>query len=70
VVFSLAAWPNLRSAGLGVVVANIVFTLGAVVAVDTVPMTASGVAATLASGIYTAAFAVLQYLGVRRLQPA
>jgi hypothetical protein len=70
VVFSLAAWPNLRNAGLGVVVANIVFTLGAVVAVDTVPMTASGVAATLASGVYTAAFAGLQYLGVRRLQPA
>ncbi len=67
VVFSLAASLNLRRAGMGVVAANIVFTLGAVVAAEAVPMTATGVAATLASGVYTAAFAGLQYLGVRRL---
>ncbi len=67
VVFSLAALPNLRRAGVGVVVANIVYTLGAVVAADAVPMTAFGVAATLATGVYTAGFAALQYLGVRRL---
>jgi hypothetical protein len=67
VVFSLAAVPNLRRAGIGVVVANIVYTLAAVVAADMVPMTAFGVAATLATGVYTAAFAALQYLGVRRL---
>jgi hypothetical protein len=30
-------------------------------------MTAVGVVATLASGVYTAFFAWLQYLGVRRL---
>ena len=70
VVFSLAAWPNLRSAGVGVVVANSVFTLGSVVAVEAVPMTATGVVATLGSGVYTAAFARLQYLGLRRLLPA
>ncbi|WP_445163869.1 hypothetical protein ACTXG5_12100 [Mycobacterium sp. Dal123C01] len=70
VVFSLAAWPNLRSAGVGVVVANSVFTLGSVVAVEAVPMTATGVVATLGGGVYTAAFARLQYLGLRRLQPA
>ena len=70
VVFSLAAWPNLRSAGVGVVVANSVFTLGSVVAVEAVPRTATGVVATLGSGVYTAAFARLQYLGLRRLQPA
>jgi len=70
VVFSLAAWPNLRSAGVGVVVANSVFTLGSVVAVEAVPMTATGVVATLGSGVYTAAFAGLQYLGLRRLLPA
>jgi hypothetical protein len=67
VVFTLAALPNLRRAGIGVVVANIVYTLAAVVAAELVPMTAIGVAATLASGVYTAFFAGLQYLGVRRL---
>jgi hypothetical protein len=67
VVFSLAAAPNLRRAGIGVVAANIVYTLAAVVAADVVPLTATGVAATLASGVYTAGFAALQYLGLRRL---
>lgn len=66
-VFSLAALPNLRRAGIGIVVANVVFTLAAVVAAETVTMTTLGVAATLATGVYTAAFAGLQYLGVRRL---
>jgi hypothetical protein len=67
VVFSLAALPDLRRAGIGVVVANIVYTVAAIVAAEAVPMTAIGVAATLASGVYTAFFAWLQYLGVRRL---
>ncbi len=67
VVFSLAALPNLRLAGIGVVVANAVYTVAAVVAAEAVTMTTAGVAATLASGVYTAAFAGLQYLGVRRL---
>lgn len=66
-VFSLAALPNLRRAGLGVVVANLVYTLAAIAAAELVPMTSIGVAATLASGVYTLAFAGLQYLGVRRL---
>lgn len=67
-VFSLAALPNLRRAGIGVVVANLVYTLAAVVAAEAVPMTATGVAVMLASGVYTAGFAWLQYLGVRRLE--
>ena len=67
VVFALAAVPNLRRVGIGVIAANIVYTLAAVVAAEIVPMTATGVAATLATGVYTAAFAGLQYLGVRRL---
>ena len=67
VVFTLAAMPNLRRVGIGVVVANIVYALGAIVAAEAVPMTVTGVAATLATGVYTAAFAGLQYLGVRRL---
>lgn len=67
VVFGLAALPDLRRAGIGVVVANLVYTVAAIVAAELVPMTAIGVAATLASGVYTAVFAGLQYLGVRRL---
>ena len=66
-VFSLAALPNLRRVGIGVVVANIVCTLAAVVAAEALPMTTTGVAATLASGAYTAVFAGLQYLGIRRI---
>jgi hypothetical protein len=66
-VFSLAALPDLRRAGISVVAANIVYTLAAIVAAELVPMTAFGVAATLASGVYTAIFAGLQYLGVRRV---
>ena len=69
-VFSLAAMPNLRRAGIGVVAANVAFTLGAIVAAEAVPMTATGVAASLVSAVYTAAFAGLQYLGVRRLETA
>lgn len=67
VVFSLAALPNLRRAGIGVVAANIAYTLAAVAAAAEVSMTSLGVAATLATGVYTAGFALLQYLGVRRL---
>jgi hypothetical protein len=68
-VFSLAAVPNLRRAGIGVVIANVVCTVAAiaVVAADALPLTAAGVVATLASGVYTALFGYLQYLGVRRL---
>lgn len=66
-VFGLAALPNLRRAGIGVVTANLVYTVAAIIAAELVPMTAIGVAATLASGVYTLAFAGLQYLGVRRL---
>ncbi|MDC8981507.1 hypothetical protein [Mycobacterium marinum] len=66
-VFGLAAIPNLRRAGIGVVVGNLVYTVGAIVAAELVPMTGIGVAATLASGVFTAAFAGLQYLGVRRI---
>jgi len=66
-VFSLAALPNPRRVGIGVVVANIVYILAAVVAAEAVPMTTTGVAATLASGVCTAVFAGLQYLGVRRI---
>jgi hypothetical protein len=69
VVFVLAAIPDLRRGGVAVVIANIVFTVAAVVVVaaDMLPLTATGIAATLASGVYTALIGYLQYLGVRRL---
>jgi hypothetical protein len=68
-VFGLAAMADLRRAGLGVIIANIVFTVAAVVVVaaDALPLTETGIAATLASGCYTALIGYLQYLGVRRL---
>jgi hypothetical protein len=70
VVFALAAAPDLRRAGIGVVIANIVFTVAAVVvaAADALPLTSTGTAMTLASGVYTALIGYLQYLGVRRLR--
>jgi hypothetical protein len=69
IVFGLAAALDLRRAGIGVIVANIVFTVAAVavVAVNALPLTETGIAATLASGVCTAAIGYLQYLGVRRL---
>lgn len=70
VVYGLTGLPDLRSAGVGVIVANIVLTLGALVAVEAAPMSATGMAATLAIGVYAGAFAWLQYLGVRRLATA
>ncbi|OBH21562.1 MULTISPECIES: hypothetical protein [unclassified Mycobacterium] len=69
-VFLLAAAPNLRRVGIGVVVANVAFTLAAIVAAEVLPLSATGIAAALAGGVYTAAFAGLQYLGLRRLETA
>ncbi|HET9875590.1 MAG TPA: hypothetical protein VFQ37_07455 [Mycobacterium sp.] len=68
-VFSLAALPDLRRAGLGVTAGNVVFTVAAVAVVEAavLPLTGIGIAATLATGVYTLFFALLQYLGVRRL---
>jgi tellurite resistance protein TehA-like permease len=70
VVFTLAAVPDLRRAGIGVVIANIIFTVAAVAvaAADVLPLTPTGITATLASGVYTALIGYLQYLGVRRLR--
>lgn len=57
------------SCRIGVVAANIVYTLvaGAVAAAGALPLTTLGVIDTLASAVYTALFGYLQYLGVRRL---
>jgi hypothetical protein len=70
VVFALAAAPDLYRAGIGVVIANAVFTVAAVVvaAADALPLTQTGISTTLASGVCTALIGYLQYLGVRRLR--
>ena len=69
VVYRLAGLSTVRRAGGWVIGANIACTVAAaIVVIDSLaPLTAAGVALTLAAGAYTAAFAVLQYLGVRRL---
>ncbi|MBV8928776.1 MAG: hypothetical protein JO152_06610 [Mycobacteriaceae bacterium] len=70
VVYSLAAVPNLRAVGIGVSIANLICTVAtvAIVLSGAATLTELGVVATLATGMYTAFFAYLQYLGVRRLR--
>ncbi|HZQ34171.1 MAG TPA: hypothetical protein VFB19_20865 [Mycobacterium sp.] len=69
-VYYLAALPSLRGVGIAVSAANVVCTLGtlAIVTTDAAPLTQTGVAIALATGVYTAFFGYLQYLGVRRLR--
>jgi hypothetical protein len=69
VVYGLAARPSLRAIGFGVIAANIVCTVAAVGVVEAgvFPLTQAGVIGMLGCALYTAVFAVLQYLGVRRL---
>lgn len=69
VVYSLAGLESVRRAGIGVVIANLVCTAAAVaVAVSgMLPLTALGVTALWFSAVYTTAFAIAQYLGVRRM---
>ena len=68
-VYGLAAAPDLRRVGVGLIVANVVLTVAVlvVVAIGALPLTAAGVAASLATGGYFALMGYLQYLGVRRL---
>jgi hypothetical protein len=68
IVFWLATLPSVRRVGMGVLVANLLYTVAAVVLVltDVFPLTATGVVVTLGSGIYTLFFAELQYQGWRR----
>ena len=70
IVFGLAAAPDLRRAGIAVIAGNIVFTVATVVVVaaGALPLTSTGIGATLAGGVYTALIGYLQYLGVRRLR--
>lgn len=68
VVFGLAALPSVRRAGMAVIIANVAYTVAAIVLVlaDVFPLTSTGVVLNLAAGVYTLVFAELQYQGWRR----
>ncbi|MBB3605629.1 hypothetical protein FHT40_005316 [Mycolicibacterium sp. BK556] len=68
VVFLAAGRARVRTAGVATVIANLVFTVLAVLVVLAVDLTTAGVVVTLAGGVYTLVFADLQYLGVRRIK--
>jgi hypothetical protein len=70
VVFGLAALPSVRRAGMGVIIANLLYTVASVVFVlaDVFPLTGTGVVLNLAAGVYTLVFAELQYQGWRRIK--
>ena len=69
-VLGLAALPSVRVAGIAVIIANLLYTVAAVVLVlsDWMPLTTTGVVLTLATGVYTLVFAELQYQGWRRIK--
>lgn len=69
-VLGLAALPSLKTAGMAVIVANVVYAVAAVVLVlsNMFALTTIGVVLTLATGVYTLAFAELQYQGWRRVR--
>jgi len=68
-VYALAAMSDVRRVGIALAMFNTVGAVGfvAIATAGFLPLTAAGVAVTLACAVYTAVFAVLQYLGVRRL---
>ncbi|MET0453818.1 MAG: hypothetical protein ABW137_18460 [Mycobacterium sp.] len=70
VVFGLSRLASVRGAGIGVMVANVVYTAAAIAVVlaGVVSLTTMGVALTLGSGVYTLVMADLQYVGVRRMR--
>lgn len=69
VLYVLAAAPAIRRIGVGVVAANLAFAVAAtaVLALGVLPLTAAGMAMTIVTVAIVVGFAVLQYLGVRRL---
>jgi hypothetical protein len=68
-LYVLAAVPDIRRVGTGIVAANVVFAIAAlgVLVAGVLPLTGVGVAMMLATIASTLGFAYLQYLGVRRL---
>ncbi len=70
VVLALAQLPSVRTPGIAVVGANVLYTVAAVAFVLSgwMPLTTTGVVASLATGVYTLVFAELQYQGLRRMK--
>jgi hypothetical protein len=70
VVFGLSTLGAVKTPGMVVIVGNVLYTVGAVVLVVAGPfaLTTLGVVFVLASGVYTLAFAELQYQGWRRIK--
>lgn len=68
-LYVLAAVPDVRRVGVAVLAGNVGFAavVVAVLVGGWLPLTAAGVALTIAFTVVTLALAVLQYLGVRRL---
>ena len=69
-VYALARVPDVRTPGIAVVVANVIFTVAAVATVlaGVWPLTTTGVVLTMGSAVYTLVMADLQYLGLRRMR--
>ncbi len=69
-VLGLAALPSVRVPGIAAIIANLLYTVAAVVLVlsDWMPLTTTGVVLTVATGVYTLVFAELQYQGWRRIK--
>jgi hypothetical protein len=68
-LYVAAGVPDVRRVGVGVLVGNIAFAVlvTVVLIAGWLPLTAFGVASTIAFTVLTLAFASAQYLGVRRL---
>lgn len=68
-VLVLASRPAIRTPGLVLAVGNLLFSVATVVLVlaDVFPLTTTGVALVLGTGVYTLVMAELQYQGVRRI---
>jgi len=68
VVYTVSRLQSVKTPGMAVIIGNVLFTVGAVALVVAGPfaLTTLGVVLTLGSGVYTLAFAELQYQGWRR----
>ena len=69
-VFALSRMRHVRIPGIAAAVGNLVYTALAVLVVlaGRWPLTTTGVALTLGSGVYTLVMADLQYIGLRRMR--
>ncbi|BBY14561.1 hypothetical protein [Mycolicibacterium litorale] len=68
-LYVLAAVPDVRRVGVGVVAGNLAFAIAVAVVLigGWLPLTPAGVVMTISFTLVTLAFATVQYLGVRRL---